>query len=712
MGASTTSVAVTVTGTNMNGVLHNVVITQCTNVDSADDTAGERGCDSVCTGACSDTSLMYPMTSNMGAGVPLTYSGYIIDYECYDRVLAGGAAPDTSNIIMDPTDHKAVCLLLDGQDGTPPCEPNGYYLAEDCGGGNYHPKFSLSLDPVSHANAKTFLQGLEGTSNNIKVTVHGTNYNGVLRGATFQACSGMECDGVCTPDSASDSCEGLNDGVCNSNTVTYSGYIIDWYCYGQVQNGLATPDGSDVIASPADHSLGCLVGPQDCWESGYYLAERKADGTYHPKYDLRHASSRDTVLSFLQSLSTSMGASTTSVAVTVTGTNMNGVLHDVVINHCTNVNSADDTTGERGCDSVCTGACSQMSLMYPMPSMGDAVALTYSGYIIDYECYNRVLAGGAAPDASDIVVDPSAHKVGCMLLDGMGDTPPCEPNGYYLASDCGGSNYHPKFSLMDPVSHANAKAFLQGLPGTDTDIKVTAHGYAYNGVLMNATFQSCSGMMCDGVCTPDTMGDACEGLMDNTCTDNTVTYSGFIIDWYCYGQVQNGLETPDGSDVVASPGDHSLGCLVGPDDCWQSGYYLAERKADGTYHPKFDLRHVSSHDTVLAYLQSLSSSMGASTNNVAVTVTGINMNGMLHHASIAHCTNVDSTDDTAGERGCDSVCTGACDGMSLMYPTAEPPMADDGMAMDDEERVPPSFARIGAAPCLGALLSIIALRGS
>eukprot|EP00971_Amphidinium_carterae_P247753 4919609-Amphidinium_carterae.1 len=90
---------------------------------------------------------------------------------------------------------------------------------------------------------------------------------------------------------------------------------------------------------------------------------------------------------------------------------------------------------------------------------------------------------------------------------------------------------------------------------------------------MDATVEACTGMDCDGVCTPDTGGDPCVGLMDAVCTEDTVTYSGYIIDWYCYGQILAGEDTPDGSDVIAEPAAHSLDCLVGPTQCHESGYY-------------------------------------------------------------------------------------------------------------------------------------------
>eukprot|EP00971_Amphidinium_carterae_P101952 2018356-Amphidinium_carterae.1 len=87
-----------------------------------------------------------------------------------------------------------------------------------------------------------------------------------------------------------------------------------------------------------------------------------SDGTYHPKYDLRHESSNATVLAFLQDLRFYVA---TDVAVTVTGRNVNGVLHDVVITQCTNTDSSDDAEADRGCDSVCTSACSSMALTVP-----------------------------------------------------------------------------------------------------------------------------------------------------------------------------------------------------------------------------------------------------------------------------------------------------------------------------------------------------------
>mmetsp|Transcript_104320 Transcript_104320/g.145382 ORF Transcript_104320/g.145382 Transcript_104320/m.145382 type:complete len:95 (+) Transcript_104320:36-320(+) len=86
MGGDEKAIAVTVTGTNVNGVLHNAVITQCTNTNSSDDSAADRGCDSICTGACSGTSLWPTTTTGGGMGDDIS-SGRVSSVPMWSAVL-------------------------------------------------------------------------------------------------------------------------------------------------------------------------------------------------------------------------------------------------------------------------------------------------------------------------------------------------------------------------------------------------------------------------------------------------------------------------------------------------------------------------------------------------------------------------------------------------------------------------------------------------
>jgi len=347
--------------------------------------------------------------------------------------------------------------------------------------------------------------------------------------------------------------------------------------------------------------------------------------------------------------------------------------------------------------------------------MHDPEPVTYSGYLLDWACFNRTLDGLGAPDGSNVIAGPSAHYTGCLLLEGENAPAQCKAGGYYLGQQCGGSdNYHPKFDLsMDPVSHANAVAFLEGIHdpvARPTDIKVTVSGLNDHGKIINATFMSCTGDSCDGVCVGDE--HACEGLNDDECTDNTVTFSGYIIDWNCWNLVGMGQPTPDGSDIVAAPWDHSSGCLTQPAAC-QTGYYLAMKDGDGNYHPYLSLNHSTSHNTVLTWLQDLHAANAQT--DVAVTVSGVSHMGSLMHAKISACTSRDPAGTVTdgvfmGARGCDGTCTGNCactlmDQSGCVTPTsATTTTTTTTMEESTTDNSTISFGSAAALPSVAALL--------
>eukprot|EP00971_Amphidinium_carterae_P211494 4196577-Amphidinium_carterae.1 len=65
-------------------------------------------------------------------------------------------------------------------------------------------------------------------------------------------------------------------------------------------------------------------------------------------------------------------------------------------------------------------------------------------------------------------------------------------------------------------------------------------------------------------------GDACMGWMDDVCTSDTDTYSGYITHWYCYEHFLAGEDTPDckGAAKGTTPeGYIKDGCLAGPAAC-------------------------------------------------------------------------------------------------------------------------------------------------
>ena len=128
--------------------------------------------------------------------------------------------------------------------------------------------------------------------------------------------------------------------------------LIDWECWNRVRRGEATVDGSDIVMTPQEHSVGCLK-EAGC-TSGYYLAVQCDDGAYIPLYNLASDSdSRAAVTTYLDGLSND----TKDVKVTVEGTNMYGGIVGATITEC----SGTDADCDHG---ACDGTCSSDLTIY------------------------------------------------------------------------------------------------------------------------------------------------------------------------------------------------------------------------------------------------------------------------------------------------------------------------------------------------------------
>mmetsp|Transcript_25393 Transcript_25393/g.59084 ORF Transcript_25393/g.59084 Transcript_25393/m.59084 type:complete len:198 (+) Transcript_25393:102-695(+) len=126
--------------------------------------------------------------------------------------------------------------------------------------------------------------------------------------------------------------------------VVYSGYVVDNLCYNRVEGGGRGLDGSDVINAPADHTVHCLRDIADCYNSGFYVAVRCADGSYRKRFTLEHPNTHSSVFSLISSTNTVAG-----LKITVTGTNAGGgSIQNGVATECTG----------NDCDGACTGDCS------------------------------------------------------------------------------------------------------------------------------------------------------------------------------------------------------------------------------------------------------------------------------------------------------------------------------------------------------------------
>lgn len=151
---------------------------------------------------------------------------------------------------------------------------------------------------------------------------------------------------------------------------------------------------------------------------------------------------------------------------------------------------------------------------------------------------------------------------------------------------------------------------------------------------------------------------------------NQTTYSGFLIDLYCYGRVRAGGLALDGTDVIKDPAQHTLHCLRDPPQCTKSGFYLAVNRGAsgrGDYHIKFKLDDLS-NQRALAVLRTypVGHPRDHAPGDFKVTATGTtNGDGILRDASIVECVGA----------ACDGVCQGPC----------ETPLPDEMFKLD----VPP-----------------------
>jgi len=138
---------------------------------------------------------------------------------------------------------------------------------------------------------------------------------------------------------------------------------------------------------------------------------------------------------------------------------------------------------------------------------------------------------------------------------------------------------------------------------------------------------------------------------------NLTTYSGYLVDLYCYGLGLAGTLALDGADVIRHPEEHTLHCLRDPSVCYESGYMLSAFETVGgskEYHAKF-LLDDAGNDLALQLLRSFPKGHKRDhQGHFRVTAIGYhNGDGTLETISVDLCT--DAVED------CDSICNGDCD---------------------------------------------------
>jgi hypothetical protein len=145
------------------------------------------------------------------------------------------------------------------------------------------------------------------------------------------------------------------------------------------------------------------------------------------------------------------------------------------------------------------------------------------------------------------------------------------------------------------------------------------------------------------------LGSICAGNIQRSAAGppTLITYSGYLVDDYCYALSRAGSIGLDGSNVITHPFDHTLHCLRDVPQCRR--YFLAVNRGNGVhhdYHIKFKLDEASNQQ-VLALVDSFPK--GHNRDNMRggfrVTATGIHLgDGILRDASFQECQAADLCD--------------------------------------------------------------------
>mmetsp|Transcript_55492 Transcript_55492/g.132287 ORF Transcript_55492/g.132287 Transcript_55492/m.132287 type:complete len:368 (-) Transcript_55492:253-1356(-) len=147
-------------------------------------------------GAVARTLSLASLASAVSGNV-VTYSGYIIDYLCYDKCVTASSscdkcALDRTDVIRSPQDHLVHCIR-----DVSVCIDSTYYLAENVGTADapdYRPRYEL--DSLGNANALDVIKA-SGRNRGLFVTATGVDDGlGRLTGANMSECFG-NCDGIC-----------------------------------------------------------------------------------------------------------------------------------------------------------------------------------------------------------------------------------------------------------------------------------------------------------------------------------------------------------------------------------------------------------------------------------------------------------------------------------------------------------------------------------
>jgi len=117
-------------------------------------------------------------------------------------------------------------------------------------------------------------------------------------------------------------------------------------------------------------------------------------------------------------------------------------------------------TAAIGKGKACASNLSGSKVTCPAGSCGAAVAVTYSGYVVDQLCWDRCNAFGkpygdkCAPDKARLLTNPEEHTVHCMI-----DMPPCKDSGFVMLEAGSNGMYTAKYTF-DAATNAKFIAWM------------------------------------------------------------------------------------------------------------------------------------------------------------------------------------------------------------------------------------------------------------
>mmetsp|Transcript_41574 Transcript_41574/g.75347 ORF Transcript_41574/g.75347 Transcript_41574/m.75347 type:complete len:367 (+) Transcript_41574:56-1156(+) len=144
------------------------------------------------------TTLALTASPRLVSGNLVSYSGYIIDYLCYDKCETASSscdkcALDRTDVIRSPKDHLVHCIR-----DVSVCIDSKYYLAENIGttdSPDYRPRFEM--DAAGNAYALDVIKASQRNRGLLVTAVGVDQGGGRLQVANMTECFGSSCDGIC-----------------------------------------------------------------------------------------------------------------------------------------------------------------------------------------------------------------------------------------------------------------------------------------------------------------------------------------------------------------------------------------------------------------------------------------------------------------------------------------------------------------------------------